>query len=54
MYYDVGHGPLFRVAITTSGDEWPNPVRGEGAYFVGREGNRYSGPHQLTVYLTYS
>jgi hypothetical protein len=50
MFYPIGQGPLFRVASATSGNVWPEPVRGEGAYYVGREGNRYSGPHQLTLY----
>lgn len=50
MYYTIGSGPLFRVASATSGNVWPDPVMGQGAYYVGREGNRYSSPHQLTVY----
>jgi hypothetical protein len=50
MYYPIGPGPLFRVASTTSGNAWPEPIRGQGAYYVGRDGNRYSSPHQLTVY----
>jgi hypothetical protein len=29
---------------------WPDPVQGQGAYYVGGQGNRYSRPHQLTVY----
>jgi hypothetical protein len=29
---------------------WPDPVRGYGAYYTDRQGNRYSTPHQLTVY----
>lgn len=50
MYYPIGQGPFFRVASASSGNAWPDPVRGEGAYYVGREGNRYSRPDQLTVY----
>lgn len=50
MYYQIGHGPLFRVASADSGNLWPDPVRGHGAFYVPKEGNRYSGPHQLTLY----
>jgi hypothetical protein len=50
MYYPIGNGPLFRVASASSGNLWPAPVKGLGAYYVPREGNRYSRPHQLTVY----
>jgi hypothetical protein len=50
MYYPIGAGPLFRVASATSGNVWPDPVLGYGAYFVGIGGNRYSRPDQLTVY----
>lgn len=50
MYYPIGNDPLFRVASATSGNVWPAPVMGHGAYYVERGGNRYSGPHQLTVY----
>ncbi len=50
MYYPIGEGPLFRVASASSGNLWPDPVLGEGAYYVEREGNRYSVAHQLTVY----
>jgi len=50
MYYPVGAGPLFRVASATFGNVWPEPVLGQGAYYVDAAGNRYSRPHQLTVY----
>lgn len=50
MYYPIGSGPLFRVASATVGNAWPQPVRGEGAYYVPKGGNRYSRTHQLTVY----
>lgn len=50
MYHPIGPGPLFRVASATSGTVWPDPVLGHGAYYVDRNGNRYSGPDQLTVY----
>jgi len=50
MYYAIGQRPLFRVASATSGNVWPAPVMGQGAYYVPRGGNRYSRPHQLTVY----
>jgi len=50
MYYPIEHGPLFRVASFSSGNMWPDPVMGYGAYYVPREGSRYSGPHQLTLY----
>lgn len=50
MYYNIGTGPLFRVASATSGNVWPDPVMGHGAYHVAANGNRYSRPHQLTVY----
>jgi hypothetical protein len=50
MYYPIGQGPLFRVASAVSGNVWPAPVMGYGAYYVARGGNRYSRPHQLTVY----
>ena len=50
MYYPIGQGPLFRVASASSGNVWPDPVMGRGAYYVSRDGNRYSRPHQLTVY----
>ena len=50
MYYPIGRGPLFRVASATVGNVWPEPVQGQGAYYVGREGNRYSSPHQRTLY----
>jgi hypothetical protein len=52
MYYPIGPGPLFRVASPVSGNVWPDPVKGEGAYYGSRGGNRYSGPHQLTVYCS--
>lgn len=50
LYYSIGAGPLFRVASATSGNIWPAPLSGAGAYFTGSHGNRYSGPDQLTVY----
>ena len=50
MYYPIGPGSLFRVASDTSGNVWPDPVLGHGAYYVGINGNRYSRPDQLTVY----
>lgn len=50
MYHPIGKGPLFRVASATSGNVWPDPVLGHGAYYVGIDANRYSRPDQLTVY----
>jgi hypothetical protein len=50
MYCPIGPGSLFRVASDTSGNVWPDPVLGYGAYYVGITGNRYSRPDQLTVY----
>ena len=50
MYHPIRQGPLFRVASATSGNVWPDPVMGHGAYHVDIAGNRYSRPHQLTVY----
>lgn len=50
MYHPIGLEPLFRVASNTSGDVWPDPVLGHGAYYVGIVGNRYNRPDQLTVY----
>ncbi len=52
MYYPIGQGPLFRVASATSGNVWPDPVLGHGAYYVGIDANRYSRPDQLTVYCS--
>lgn len=52
MYYPIGPGPLFRVASATSGNVWPDPVLGHGAYYVGIDANRYSRPDQLTVYCS--
>jgi hypothetical protein len=50
MFYPIGHGPLYRVASANSGNVWPDPVLGHGAYYVGIDANRYSRPDQLTVY----
>jgi|SRR5271157_129199 len=50
MYHSIGPEPLFRVASATSGNVWPDPVLGHGAYYVGIDANRYSRPDQLTVY----
>jgi len=50
MYHPIGKGPLFRVASATSGNVWPDPVLGHGAYYVGIDANRYSRPDRLTVY----
>lgn len=50
MYYSIGDSPLFRVASADSGNVWPDPVMGHGAYYLSKEGNRYSRTHQLTLY----
>jgi hypothetical protein len=50
MYYPVGRGPLFRVGSAISGNLWPDPVLGHGAYYLPMTANRYSRPDQLTVY----
>jgi hypothetical protein len=47
MYYAIGAGNLYRV--TKMDVLWPNPVRGHGAYYVPKGGNRFNGPDQLTV-----
>ena len=48
MYYPIGAGDLYRV--TSSDTVWPNPLKGEGAYYLPKEGNRYNLVDQLTVY----
>jgi len=50
MYYTIGHGNLYR--ITSAATVWPNPVRGHGAYYISKQGNRYNRPDQLTVYCS--
>jgi hypothetical protein len=39
---------LYRV--TSARTVWPNPVKGHGAYFISKGGNRSNRPDQLTVY----
>jgi hypothetical protein len=50
MYYTIGAGPLFRVGSAISGNLWPDPVSGFGAFYIPLAGNRYSRPDQMTVY----
>lgn len=47
MYHQIGAGDLYRV----TGDRtiWPDPVRGLGAFYLPRSGNRYNVAHQVTV-----
>ena len=47
MYYQIGAGDLYRV--TRRDTAWPEPVRGHGAFYVPRGGNRYNATQQLTV-----
>lgn len=47
MYFSIGPGDLYRV--TEMSTLWPDPVRGNGAFYLGKGGNRYNGPGQVTV-----
>jgi hypothetical protein len=47
MYYQIGAGDLYRV--TGGNTVWPDPVRGLGAFYLPRKGNRYNTAHQVTV-----
>jgi hypothetical protein len=47
MYYPIGPGSLYRVTATNTA--WPNPVKGHGAYYLPKQGNRYNRTQQLTV-----
>jgi hypothetical protein len=47
VYYQIGAGNLYRV--TRDNTIWPDPVRGDGAFYLRHEGNRYNAVHQVTV-----
>ena len=47
MFYQIGGGDLYRV--TRPNTIWPVPVRGDGAFYIPKNGNRYNGPHQKTL-----
>jgi len=50
MYHPIGGGNLYRV--TSAATVWPNPVKGHGAYYISKQGNRYNRTDQLTVYCS--
>jgi hypothetical protein len=47
MYHEIGAVDLYRV--TGPNTTWPAPIRGLGAFYLPRRGNRYNTQHQVTV-----
>jgi hypothetical protein len=47
VYYQIGAGNLYRV--TSDHTIWPVPVKGDGAFYLPRGGNRYNVVQQVTV-----
>jgi len=47
VYYQIGGGNLYRV--TGENTIWPDPVRGLGAFYLPKSGNRYYSVHHVTV-----
>src|SRR5207302_10375578 len=52
MYYSLNAGNLLYRWTSTPTTVWPDPVKGLGAYFTSKDGGRYNGPDQTTVYCS--